>query len=155
MAAGLDTPMLVMNTSRIIVINAPRNSAVVLVFMCKPMIINQFTGWLKFDSLPENAMNTGVGRLVHKVIHRVAHRLCELSFDPVGRWIRCGKGVCKQPSRCDGAGRGTKTLFAVTPSGSRAAHWLAVDRREQLYFTLLESFPPSSTVRFQFGHSTS
>ena len=90
-------------------------------------------------------MNTGVGRLVHKVIHRVAHRLCELSFDPVGRWIGGGKGVRKQSSRCNGSGRETKTLFAVTPIGARAAHWLAVDRREQLYFTLLESFSHPST----------
>jgi hypothetical protein len=82
-----------MNTPRIFVINVPRNSVVVLVFICNPMTINQFTGWSRFDSLPENAMNTGVGRLVHKVIHRVAHRLCELSFDPVGRWIGGGKGV--------------------------------------------------------------
>jgi hypothetical protein len=60
MASGLDTPMLVMNTSRIIVTNVLRNSAVVLVFICKPMIVSDFTGWLRFDSLPENAMNTGV-----------------------------------------------------------------------------------------------
>lgn len=73
---GLCPATLVMHTALASGLGVVTGGDCVLVFLCNFMKALFFVMWLGVDVQAADAINTGAGRVVHKVFHSVAHRMC-------------------------------------------------------------------------------